>query len=118
MSTSDDQSTFTDEYMRGMLQTSRPYTILILRKGANYDSPGSDKIIWEHGRRNFSLRADGRLAVVCPVNDGSDVTGIGIFTTDVDQTRTIIDDDPGVRAGVFVYETHASRGFPGDALPV
>jgi len=26
-------------------------------------------------------------------------------------------DDPGVAAGVFTYEVHPCRGFPGDALP-
>jgi hypothetical protein len=26
-------------------------------------------------------------------------------------------DDPGVAAGVFTYEVHSCRGFPGDSLP-
>ena len=44
------------------------------------------------------------------------MSGIGIFDTSVDETRRIMDDDPGVRAGIFTYEVHATRGFPGDAL--
>jgi hypothetical protein len=28
-----------------------------------------------------------------------------------------MDGDPGVQAGVFVYDVHTCRGFPGDALP-
>jgi len=28
-----------------------------------------------------------------------------------------MDGDPGVQAGVFEYEVHAVRGFPGDMLP-
>ena len=28
----------------------------------------------------------------------------------------IMDGDPGVVAGVFVYDVHPCRGFPGDAL--
>ena len=28
-----------------------------------------------------------------------------------------MDDDPGVLAGVFRYELHPCRGFPGDHLP-
>jgi hypothetical protein len=112
-----DEPAITDDFMRGMLQKSRSYSILILKKGPQYGSPGSDRIIWEHGRRNFALRADGRLAIVCPVGDGNEVTGVGIFTTDPEETRAIMDEDPGVAAGVFVYEVHASRGFPGDALP-
>jgi hypothetical protein len=117
MTESSAQSAITDDYMRGMLQTARPVTILILRKGPKYDAAEAPAIRWEHVRRNFALRADGRLAIVCPVSDGSAVTGVGLYTTDVDETRAIVDDDPGVRAGVFVYDLYPSLGFPGDGLP-
>jgi hypothetical protein len=29
----------------------------------------------------------------------------------------IMDGDPGVQAGIFTYEVHPVRSFPGDALP-
>jgi hypothetical protein len=109
--------TITDDQMRAMLVTARGYTVIILRKGPNYGMDGGEAIIWEHGRRNFALRADGRLAIVCPVNDGSDVAGVGIFALDVDETRTVMEADPGVQAGLFIVEAHAGRSFPGDALP-
>ena len=103
--------------MRALLPTTRPYTAVILRAGPNRNSPEAAAIVWEHGRRNFTLRADGRLAIVCPVTDGSDVSGIGIFNLDQEQTRAVMDGDPGVQAGVFTYEVHACRSFPGDSLP-
>jgi hypothetical protein len=109
--------TITDDYMREMLQKTKAYTVLILKKGANYGTEGSEAIVWEHGRRNFTLREDGRLAIVCPVNDGSDVTGVGIFDLTVEETRAVMEEDPGVQAGLFEYEVHASRGFPGSVLP-
>jgi hypothetical protein len=28
-----------------------------------------------------------------------------------------MDEDPAVKAGVFVYEVHPCRSFPGDSLP-
>ncbi len=74
-------------------------------------------IVWEHGRRNFALRDEGVLAVVLPVTDGCDVCGIGVFAATVDDTAAIMNDDPGVAAGVFSCEVHPCRGFPGDALP-
>ncbi|HEY5221614.1 MAG TPA: hypothetical protein VIJ18_00975 [Microbacteriaceae bacterium] len=107
----------TDEQMRSRLQGAKRYTAVILRKTAKRVESGMDAIIWEHGRRNFALREAGLLAIVCPVNDESDVSGIGIFTGTPDEVRVIMDDDPGVRAGIFTYEVHATRGFPGDALP-
>lgn len=66
---------------------------------------------------NFALRADGFLPIVCPVNDGSGLSGVGIFTTSVEETKKIMDEDPGVKAGVFTYEVHPCRGFPGSTLP-
>jgi hypothetical protein len=53
---------------------------------------------------------------VLPVTDDSDVCGIGVFDATPEDTATLMDADPGVAAGVFTYEVHPCRGFPGDAL--
>ena len=108
---------FTDEQMRALMPTTKPYTAVILKAGPNRAQEGADAIVWEHGRRNFGLRADGELAIVGPVRDHPEVCGMGIFTTEVERTREIMDGDPGVQAGVFVYEIIPTRSFPGDALP-
>jgi YCII-related domain len=105
----------TDEFMREMLSKSKAYTLVILKEGPNLDE-SRDQIVWEHGRRNFSLRADGVLSIVCPVPDDSEVCGMGIFDAGADEVRRLMDEDPGVRAGVFVYEVHPCRSIPGDAL--
>ena len=52
-----------------------------------------------------------------PVSDGSELEGIGIFHASVEEVKTLMDEDPGVKAGIFVYEIHPCRGFPGDSLP-
>jgi hypothetical protein len=111
-------SSITDAYMQEMLGKTRPYTVIILHKTPRYYEPGTDKIVWEHGRRNFQLRKDGELAIVCPIRDDSDVCGICLFTTSLEETRRIYDDDPGVKAGIFKYEIHVARSFPGDNLPM
>ena len=110
-------ATVTDDYMRQMLTTTRSYCVVILKAGPRRHEPGVEKILWEHGRRNFSLRADGVLSIVCPVADGSDVTGLGIFNASLEGVKKIMDDDPGVKAQVFVYEAHECRSFSGDSLP-
>jgi hypothetical protein len=109
--------TITDDFMRQMLPKAKNYCIVILRAGPKSKEPGAEKIIWEHGRRNFALRADGVLSIVCPIIDGSDVRGVGIFNTSVEETKKIMDEDPGVKAEIFVFELHACRSFPGDCLP-
>ena len=106
-----------DDYMRQMIAAMKPYCVVILHATPKRQQPGVEQIIWEHGRRNFSLRADGVLSIVCPVTDDSDVAGIGIFNATIDEVRTIMDEDPGVKAGLFTYEVHPSRSFPGDCLP-
>jgi hypothetical protein len=107
----------TDEFMGEMMTRSRPYTAMLLRQGPNWDRPDRQQIIWEHGRRNFALRADGVLAIVCPILDGGVWCGIGLFAAGEDEVAEMMDGDPGVTAGVFEYEVHPVRSFPGDCLP-
>ena len=108
--------TITDEYMREMLPKTKTYCLLILRPGPNIADPGADKIIWEHGRRNFALRAEGLLSIVCPVGDET-VAGVGVFNAERDEVDRLMQDDPAVKAGVLLYELHVCRSFPGDTLP-
>jgi hypothetical protein len=110
-------ATITDEFMQHMLSKTRQYCIVILKAGPKKNEDGVEKNIWEHGRRNFALRADGVLSIVCPISDGSNVSGVGIFNATVEEVKKIMDEDPGVKAGVFDYEIHACRSFPGDSLP-
>jgi hypothetical protein len=49
--------------------------------------------------------------------DGTDVKGVGIFSTGEEETRKIMEDDPAVKAGVFTYKNHPYRSFPGEMLP-
>ena len=105
-----------DDFMREMLSKTKTYSLMILKATDKAAQPEARVIIWEHGRRNFQLRADGKLAIVCPISDNSGVSGIGIFTTSVEETQRIMQDDPAVQAGIFTFEVHPCRSFPGDAL--
>ena len=108
----------TDEYMQQMLTKTKEYCIILLKPLPGADkNPDLKKLLWEHGRRNFSLRADGILSIVCPVTAETGVSGVGIFNASIDETKKIMDGDPAVQAGIFVYEVHPCRSFPGDSLP-
>lgn len=113
-----DLPAISDAQMRDALPTTREYTVVILRHGPNYDRPDVDAIIWEHGRRNFALRAAGLLSIVCPIRDDSELSGVGVFAADPSTVQGIMRDDPGVKVGVFTFEIHAARSFPGDCLPM
>ena len=112
----------TDEMLQGALQHIRPYTVCILKAGLSFQEPGPAReswvtdLIWEHGKRNYALYLAGLKRIVCPIGDGSSTTGVSIFDADPDEVDQIMRQDPGVKAGLFTYEIHATQTFPGSTL--
>jgi len=107
----------TDDYMKTRLTQTRVYTLVILKKTPKREEPGADAIVWEHGRRNMSLGAEGLMPLVFPVGDGTALSGVGVFVGTPEEVKALMDTDPGVAAGIFTYEIHPCRGFPGSKLP-
>jgi len=103
--------TITDEYMKEMLAKSKFYSLLILKAGPKEIAPDQIKIVWEHGRRNFELQAKGLLSIVCPVREESNIKGIGIFNVDKEELKKIMDEDTGVKEGIFTYEIFYAKVF-------
>jgi YCII-related domain-containing protein len=106
----------TDEEMRARLAKSKTYSLVLLKRTEKRGEPGADSIVWEHGRRNMQLVQQGVLRIVCPVTDDSGWSGIGVFDATPEEVTEIMAGDPGVRAGLFSYEVHPVRGFPGSTL--
>jgi hypothetical protein len=109
--------TITDEFMKERIAKTKTYSLLLLKRGPNWKMDGFEKIIWEHGRRNFALFESGIMPIVCPVSDDSGLSGMGIFNKSAEEVKEIMDEDPGVKTGIFIYEIHPCRGFPGSSLP-
>jgi hypothetical protein len=107
----------TDEYIQQMLAKSKEYFIVVLMAGPNENSAYRQSLVWEHVRRNFELRQNKVLSIVCPVAENPVIKGIGIFSVDKDEVKKLMDDDPTVKSGVFTYEILSARSFPGDSLP-
>lgn len=106
----------TDEYMQDMLTKTKEYSFVMLNPGPNAAAENVRSIIWEHARRNFSLRADGILSIVGPITIEAPVSGIYIFNASPGDIPKIMDEDPAVKAGIFLYEIYPCRSFPGDHL--
>lgn len=106
-----------DEYMREMHGKTRAYTFLLLKRTPRLAEPSAMELVWEHGRRNHALRAEGIMPIVCPTPDDSELAGIAIFNAEPAEVARIMDQDPAVRAGLFTYTLHVCHGFPGDSLP-
>ena len=112
----------TGEMLRDALQRTRPYTVCILKATPSYQPPGPAReswvadLIWQHGKRNYALYLAGLMRIFCPIGDGSGTTGICIFDADADEVDQIMRQDPGVKAGLFTYEMHATQTFPESKL--
>ena len=109
-------STVTDEQVRELAATAKPYSVALLWWGPERHRDGADAKEREHQRRMVSLRAAGVIAILTPV--GSDtLAGIAIMTVPPEEARGIMDGDPCVVAGMMRCDVHSCHGFPGDALP-
>ena len=109
-------TTVTDEQIRQLAETAKPYSLALLSWGPERHMDGADATELEHQRRMVSLRADGVIAVLCPVISDT-VSGVAIMNVPPEQARDIMAGDPCVQSRMILCEVHSCLGFPGDALP-
>lgn len=106
----------TDEQVRQLAETATPYSLGLLWWGPDRHQEGADGTERLHQRRMVSLRADGIIAILCPV-DSDTLAGVAIMNVTPGEATKILDDDPCIQAGMMRHEVHPCHGFPGDALP-
>jgi hypothetical protein len=109
--------TFTNEEMNELLPTAKSYSLVFLKPGPKCGDDTAPALMWEHGRRNFGLRDAGLMAAAFVLLDGTDIWAVRAFTGTVEDTTAIMNDDPGVAAGLFTFEVHPCRGFAADPMP-
>jgi len=106
----------TDEQITTLAATARPFSLVRLSWAAGRHQDGAEAIELEHQRRMVSLRAEGVIAILCPVLT-EDLCGVAIMTAEPDRARDLMAEDPCVRAGMMTVEVSGCLGFPGDAIP-
>jgi hypothetical protein len=109
-------SPVTDEQIKALVATARPFSLALLRWTTDRHRDGADAIELEHQRRMVSLRAEGVIAILCPVLTDT-IAGLAIITEPVERAAEIMAADPCVEAGMMTCEVRPCLGFPGDALP-
>ena len=109
-------SNVTDEQIQELAATAQPYSLALLWWDAERHMEGADAIEREHQRRMVSLRADGIIAILCPVGDET-LAGVLIMNVPADDARDIMAGDPCVQAGMMRVEVRSCLGFPGDSVP-
>jgi len=101
-----------DEFVQ-VIGSARPYVVLILKAGPRYEMPGPDRsaeiheIIGAHAMRNWAMQKSGLMPIVCPIADGSGITGAGVFDLSLEDAKRVMDGDPAVQADVMIYELHS-----------
>ncbi len=106
----------TDQQIQSLAESAKPYSLVILRWGPERHRDDAATTELEHQRRLVGLRADGVIAVLCPVASDT-VCGVIIMTAPPEEAQAIMVDDPCVRANMMVCEVYLCHGFPGDSLP-
>jgi hypothetical protein len=109
-------TTVTDEQIRQLAGTAKPYSLVLLWWGPERHMDGAEATELEHQRRLVSLRADGVIAVLCPAVSEA-LAGVIIMNVPPEEAREVMDGDPCVQAGMMRREVYSGHGFPGDALP-
>jgi len=105
-----------DEQIRQLAATAKPYSLALLWWGPERHMDGAEATELEHQRRMVSLRADGVIAILCPVGSET-LAGVAIMNVPPEEARDVMDGDPCVRTGIICCEVHQCHSFPGDALP-
>lgn len=91
-------ATVTDEQIRALAATAKPYSLAFLRWGPERTMDGADAIELEHQRRTVSLRAEGVIAILCPVASDT-VAGVAIMTVSTEEAAAIMAADPACEQG-------------------
>jgi uncharacterized protein YciI len=102
------------------LASIKPYTVVVLSKGANYGLSDSPRIIQsEHLPYVFDQRDNNQMVLTMPLLDNdSSLAAITVYnSTDKEEVKQLMEKDPAVQAGVFNYEIITGMGLPGDKLP-
>jgi uncharacterized protein YciI len=101
------------------------YEMVLLRytkQGRDFDQERKDRIFREHLEYTLGLLASGQQVAAGPVSDDpaddEDVCGLGLYRKgSLDVVRQLLENDPGVRQGLYFFEVMTWRTAPGTVTP-
>jgi uncharacterized protein YciI len=106
----------TPESIMAEVKAGKPYTLVVLKKGPNFDSTAHLQM--EHLKHIFTMRHAGQQLITIPIMDlESELAGIGLFATaDKEEAARLTAADPAVVAGRLTFEILGCMALPGDAV--
>jgi uncharacterized protein YciI len=114
------QSKMTNEEIMAKVSTGRPFTLVILKKGATVptDMALVGKLQMEHLANLFQMEKEGKISVFGPVNNDEKLQGIIIFnSTDKELIKKELSQDPFIKAGYMAFDLFEWFSIPGQKIP-
>ncbi|HRO44061.1 MAG TPA: hypothetical protein PL009_14595 [Flavipsychrobacter sp.] len=95
-----------------------PYILVVLKKGPRYHDDNAIEIIQsQHLPYVFKQREEGLVILTFRVMDDTELAAIAIYDTPSQhEVKEWMEEDPAVKANIFVYEIVSGVGMKGDAL--
>ena len=101
------------------------YQMVLLRHtagGRDFDAETRERIFREHLAYTLSLLARGDQLAAGPVNgspaEDEDICGLGFYQKESpEEVRRLIEQDPGVRQGLYRFDVMTWRTAPGTVTP-
>ncbi len=92
------------------------------RQGRDFDQESRERIFLEHLEYTLGLLASGEQIAAGPVSGDpapdADVCGLGLYQKgSLGAVRRLLDNDPGVRQGLYSYDVMTWRTAPGTIAP-
>ncbi|MCI0345565.1 MAG: YciI family protein [Chloroflexi bacterium] len=103
-----------------LVSRNRWFWLQLLKAGPNRDQDEAtvERLQLAHLQHLFSLERDGLLTLFGPVDDASELRGIGVLLVETrEEAEALMADDPMVKAGRLVAEVRPWFTRPGGSLP-
>lgn len=108
------------DWIMQKVATGKPFTLLFLiaAKDAPEDEALADRLQMGHLAHLFNLEQQGAISIFGPVINDARLRGMVVFnTTDKEQIKALMADDPYIQGGYLAYELLDWFSIPGQTLP-
>jgi uncharacterized protein YciI len=94
----------------GAPEAMERYTLVLMKRGEKWDpnSPRFQQVMSKHREFARTMVEQGKMALAGPLpfDDQGDLRGVSIFRVEPEETTTLMQEDPIVKAGVLRPEIH------------
>jgi uncharacterized protein YciI len=102
------------EYMGSRRSFAHQHTVVFLRHCSRDDEAYDQDLQLQHLRHLTNLQLLGMLVLNGPILTDHEISGISIYSTDLEEARLLAEADPKVKAGVLTLEAIPWMSVPSE----